>query len=109
MAGERIVVHSAGTAPSDVLNPAVVEVMGEKGIDIIDHRPQVLTQAMGLNADVIITMGCGDVCPVYPGRRYLDWELSDPVGKSVDEIRAIRDEIEQRVATLVEELLASTS
>src|SRR5208282_5642675 len=77
LGGDRVVVHSAGTAPGEELNPAVVEVMREKGIDITGQRPQVLTMAMGLGSDVIITMGCGDTCPVYPGKRYLDWELTD--------------------------------
>jgi protein-tyrosine-phosphatase len=103
---DHVIVHSAGTAPGDELNPAVVAAMREKGIDIMDQVPQALTTAMGLNADVIITMGCGDSCPVYPGKRYLDWELTDPAGKSIDEIRAIRDDIEQRVGALLGELTA---
>jgi len=109
MAGERVVIHSAGTSPGEHLNPAVVEVMREKGIDITDQRPQVLTEQMGRNADVIITMGCGDSCPVYPGKRYLDWELTDPAGKSLDEVRPIRDDIERRVAGLLDELLNPTT
>jgi arsenate reductase (thioredoxin) len=109
LGGEQVVVHSAGTAPGDVLNPAVVEVMNERGIDITDQRPHVLTDAMALNADVIITMGCGDACPVYPGTRHLDWDLADPAGKTVDAIRSIRDEIERRVAALLKELASSTS
>lgn len=109
LGGERVVVHSAGTAPGEELNPAVVEVMREKGIDITDQRPQVLTEAMGLSSSVIITMGCGDACPVYPGTRYLDWDLSDPAGKSINEIRPIRDDIEQRVVDLLAALLTSTN
>ena len=102
---DRVIVHSAGTAPGEELNPAVVAVMREKGIDIAIQTPQVLTQEMGLSADVIITMGCGDSCPVYPGKRYLDWELTDPAGRSIDEIRPIRDDIERRVADLLNQLL----
>ena len=109
MAGGRVVIHSAGTSPGEHLNPAVVEVMREKGIDITDQRPQVLTEQMGRNADVIVTMGCGDTCPVYPGKRYLDWELTDPAGKSLDEVRPIRDDIERRVAGLLDELLNPTT
>lgn len=105
LGGDRVVVHSAGTAPGDHLNPSVVEVMREKGIDITDQEPQVLTEAMGLESDVIVTMGCGDACPVYPGKRYLDWELTDPAGRSLDEVRPIRDDIEQRVSALLDELL----
>jgi protein-tyrosine-phosphatase len=103
--GDRVVIHSAGTAPGDNLNPAVVEVMREKGIDITEQKPQALTEAMGLSSDVIITMGCGDACPVYPGKRYVDWALSDPAGKSLDEVRPIRDDIEKRVVSLLDELL----
>jgi arsenate reductase len=106
LGGERVIVHSAGTAPGEHLNPAVVATMGERGIDIAEQRPQVLTEALGLSSDVIITMGCGDACPVYPGKRYLDWDLPDPAGMSVDEIRPIRDEIERRVVALLDELLS---
>jgi arsenate reductase len=103
--GEHVVVHSAGSAPGEVLNPAVVEVMREKGIDISNEAPQKLTNEMGLQANVIVTMGCGDACPVYPGKRYVDWELVDPAGKGVDEVRGIRDDIEQRVRDLLADLL----
>jgi arsenate reductase (thioredoxin) len=107
--GERVIVHSAGTAPGEQLNPAVVATMSEKGIDVAEQRPHALTDAMGRSADVIITTGCGDSCPVYPGKRYLDWELPDPAGMSVDEIRPIRDDIERRVAALLDELLSTDS
>ncbi|MGD0852175.1 MAG: arsenate reductase ArsC [Acidimicrobiales bacterium] len=100
----RIIVHSAGTAPGEQLNPAVVAAMAEKGIDITDQIPQELTEAMGLSADVIITMGCGDSCPVYPGKRYLDWDLPDPAGRTMEEIRPIRDDIERRVVKLLDGL-----
>lgn len=102
----RIVIHSAGSAPGETLNPAVVDAMAEIGIDISGERPKKLTDDMALESDVIVTMGCGDACPVYPGKRYLDWELPDPAGKRLDEVRPIRDEIERRVKGLVAELLS---
>ena len=105
LAGERVVVHSAGSAPGEALNPAVVEALGEWEIDISQNRPKKLTDEMALHCDVIVTMGCGDACPVYPGKRYVDWELDDPHGKSLDEVRAIRDEIHRRVEALARELL----
>jgi arsenate reductase len=103
----RVVVHSAGSAPGETLNPAVIMAMREKDIDISNETPKVLTAEMGESADVIVTMGCGDACPVYPGKKYVDWELSDPAGKDIDEVRAIRDEIEGRVNELITELLSS--
>ena len=102
---ERIVVHSAGSAPGEALNPTVVDAMREKGIDLHDETPRKLTNEMGSSADVIVTMGCGDACPVYPGKRYLDWELTDPAGKSIEQVRHIRDDIESRVRALIGELL----
>lgn len=105
-AGERVVVRSAGSAPGEALNPAVVAAMGEWGLDISAARPTGLTDDMARSADVIVTMGCGDACPVYPGKRYVDWELADPAGLPVDEVRPIRDEIDLRVRALLEELLA---
>jgi arsenate reductase len=102
-----VVVHSAGSAPGETLNPAVIMAMREKDIDISNETPKVLTAEMGENADVIVTMGCGDACPVYPGKKYVDWELTDPAGKDIDEVRAIRDEIEGRVNDLITELLSS--
>jgi arsenate reductase (thioredoxin) len=104
-AGDRVVVHSAGSAPGEILNPAVVSAMAELGIDMSDERPKKLTDEMGMSADVIITMGCGDACPVYPGKRYLDWDLPDPAGKSLDEVRSIRDEIEVLVESLMAQIL----
>lgn len=103
--GDRIVVHSAGSAPGEVLNPAVVEAMAEVGIDIADRRPKRLTDDVARRADVIVTMGCGDACPVYAGKRYVDWQLPDPSGRPVEEVRPIRDEIETRVRGLADELL----
>jgi arsenate reductase (thioredoxin) len=105
LGGGDVVVHSAGSAPGETLNRAVVTAMSEVGLDISHETPQALTLEMGKRADVIITMGCGDACPVYPGKRYLDWELTDPAGKELDEVRVIRDDIEARVRTLIDQLL----
>ena len=104
LAGDTVVVHSAGSAPGEALNPAVVAAMAEVGIDISAERPKKLTDDMAQGANVIVTMGCGDACPVYPGKRYVDWELPDPAGKPLEEVRPIRDEIAARVETLLEEL-----
>ena len=106
LAGDRIDVLSAGSEPADRLNPAAVEAMREKGIDISSSVPALLSDADVRSADVVITIGCGDACPVYPGKRYEDWELDDPAGKSVAGVRPIRDEIERRVTRLVSELTA---
>jgi arsenate reductase len=103
--GDRVVVHSAGSAPGELLNPAVVDAMREEGVDISNEVPTRLTEAMGLSADVIVTMGCGDACPVYRGKRYVDWELRDPAGQSIEDVRLIRDDIERRVKALMNELL----
>lgn len=103
--GDRVVVHSAGSAPGETLNPAVVAAMAEVGLDISAQKPKKLTDDMAFGADVVVTMGCGDACPVYPGKRYLDWELTDPAGKELEEVRAIRDDIACRVDGLLEELL----
>ena len=101
----RVVVHAAGTAPGETLHPGVVAAMQEIGLDISRASPQRLTDEMGRAADLIVTMGCGDSCPVYPQKRYLDWQLDDPAGKSIDEVRPIRDDIERRVRALIAELL----
>ena len=105
-AGDRIRVRSAGTTPAETVNPNVVLVMAEIGIDLAgaDVRPKVLTEAAVAASDVVITMGCGDACPFYPGTRYLDWQLDDPAGKPIEEIRPIRDEIDRRVRQLIDEL-----
>jgi arsenate reductase (thioredoxin) len=100
-AGERIRVISAGSEPADELNPAVVEAMNELGIDISAERPKKLEDGMVRESDVVITMGCGDACPIYAGKRYEDWELEDPAGKDLDTVRRIRDEIERRVDALL--------
>ena len=106
MGGDDVVVLSAGSAPGERLNPAVVDAMAERGLDITSESPTRLTEEMGLAADVIVTMGCGDECPYYPGKRYDDWELDDPAGQGLEVFRPIRDEIERRVAALVAELTA---
>ena len=100
-AGDRVIVRSAGSAPGDEINPAAVQVMNELGIDMSQEFPKPLTDEFVQAADVVITMGCGDACPIYPGKRYEDWELDDPAGKSVEEVRRIRDELAARVQTLI--------
>jgi arsenate reductase len=102
-AEERVRVISAGSEPADRLNPAVVEAMNEIGIDISAERPKRLEDGMVREADVVITMGCGDACPIYPGKRYEDWELEDPSGKDLETVRRIRDEIAKRVDVLLTE------
>ena len=102
--GDRVVVRSAGSAPAGSVNPAVVEAMAEVGLDISEERPKPLTDALARAADVVITMGCGDACPVHPGKRYLDWVLPDPPGQDVGDVRPIRDEIDRRVRALLEEM-----
>ena len=106
-AGDRIVVRSAGTAPADTINAAVVEAMADIGIDLhaTGATPKLLTEAAVHASDVVITMGCGDECPFFPGTRYLDWALDDPAGLGVEAVRPIRDEIDRRVRSLVAELL----
>ncbi len=108
LAGEAVEVRSAGSLPAERINPAAVEAMAEVGIDISDQRPTVLTTDAVEASDVVITMGCGDACPVFPGKRYLDWQLEDPAGKGVESVRPIRDEIERRVRALVAELVAAS-
>jgi protein-tyrosine-phosphatase len=105
----RVRVLSAGSEPADRLNPVVVEAMRELGADISSERPKGLEDAMVREADVVITMGCGDACPIYPGKRYEDWELEDPSGKDLETVRGIRDEIEKRIDALLSDLLAERS
>jgi protein-tyrosine-phosphatase len=105
LAGDRVTVRSAGSAPADAVNPAVVQAMAEVGIDLSAEVPKVLTDEAALASDVIITMGCGDACPVFPGKRYLDWQLPDPAGQGVAAVRPIRDEIERRIKGLIAELV----
>ncbi len=106
---DDVIVHSAGSEPGEALNPAVVDAMREKGVDISNESPRKLTDEMGRNADVIVTMGCGDACPVYPGKRYVDWELTDPAGRTIEEVRLIRDDIERRVQDLITDLQTTNS
>jgi arsenate reductase (thioredoxin) len=101
LAGDRVAVHSAGSAPADEINPAAVQVMAELGIDLTGASPSRLTDEHVKEADVVVTMGCGDACPIYPGKRYEDWEVEDPAGKSVDEVRRIRDDVARRVEALI--------
>jgi protein-tyrosine-phosphatase len=103
-AAGRARVRSAGSTPADEINPAVVEAMREIGLDLSKEFPKLLTTDAVEAADVVVTMGCGDACPIFPGKRYLDWDLPDPNGRSVEEVRSIRDEIEGRVRGLLEEL-----
>jgi arsenate reductase (thioredoxin) len=103
-AAGRVRVRSAGSAPADTINPAVREAMAEVGIDISAEQPKLLTTDAVEASDVVITMGCGDACPIFPGKRYLDWALPDPAGKGVDAVRPIRDDIDGRVRDLLVEL-----
>ena len=107
LAGERVHVRSAGSAPADELNEAVVQAMSEVGVDLSDERPKSLTDDAVHASDVVITMGCGDACPIFPGKRYLDWDVDDPAGKPLHDVRAIRDEIDRRVRGLLEELVST--
>ncbi len=104
LGGNRVVIYSAGSAPGETLNPAVVVAMNEVGIDISAESPKKLTDQMARDADVIVTMGCGDECPYYPGKRYDDWELTDPAGQPLEVVRAVRDDIKSRVRALLDEL-----
>ncbi|GAB3569004.1 arsenate reductase ArsC [Amycolatopsis endophytica] len=104
-AAGRVTVRSAGSAPAESINPAVVEVIAELGLDLSREFPKPLTTEAVHAADVVVTMGCGDACPVFPGKRYLDWQLDDPAGQDADAVRRIRDEIDRRVRALLAELL----
>ena len=105
LAGDRIDVRSAGSAPADQINPVAVAAMAEEGIDITGEQPKILTTDAVKASDVVITMGCGDTCPFYPGKRYEDWVLDDPAGQGIESVRPIRDEIRRRIETLLAELL----
>jgi protein-tyrosine-phosphatase len=102
----RIHVRSAGSDPGEAINPAVVEAMDEVGVDMSEEFPKPLTDEVVRAADVVITMGCGDACPIYPGKRYEDWTLDDPAGQDIETVRRIRDQIDARVQTLISALLA---
>ncbi|MEV8549814.1 arsenate reductase ArsC [Streptomyces glaucescens] len=104
LAGDRIEVRSAGSVPADQVNPAAVEAMREVGLNIADQQPKVLTTEAVQASDYVITMGCGDACPIFPGKRYLDWALEDPAGKGVEAVRPIRDEIRKRIEGLIAEI-----
>ena len=105
LAADRVEVLSAGSEPKDQINPVAIEAMAEDGIDIAGNTPKILTVDAVKESDVVITMGCGDACPIFPGKRYLDWQLADPAGKGVESVRPIRDEIETRIRQLVADLL----
>jgi len=105
LAGGRIDVRSAGSMPGNQINPVAIEAMAEDGIDISTQTPKILTTESVQASDVVITMGCGDACPIFPGKRYEDWELEDPAGKGIDTVRRVRDDIRGRVKTLIGELL----
>jgi arsenate reductase (thioredoxin) len=105
LAGDRAIIYSAGSDPGEKLNAAVVDAMKEVDLDISSESPKKLTDEMGLRADVIVTMGCGDSCPIYPGKRYLDWKLEDPTGKDLQTVRSIRDEIRGLVMALIKDLI----
>ena len=105
LGGEAVQVYSAGSAPADHINPMAVNAMAEVGIDITNQQPKKWTDDMVLEVDVIISMGCGDTCPVYTGKRYLDWEIDDPAGQEIEMVRVVRDQIEERVRRLLSEIL----
>ena len=104
----RIEVRSAGSAPADAVNPAAVAAMAEDGIDMSAELPKLLTTAAVKESDVVITMGCGDACPIFPGKRYEDWQLDDPAGRGLEAVRPIRDEIKARISALINDLLPAT-
>jgi arsenate reductase len=104
LGGDRVTVRSAGSDPAEAINPAAAEAMAEVGVEIGDAAPKLLERDAVEGADVVITMGCGDACPIFPGKRYEDWELDDPAGQSLETVRRIRDEIQARVETLLDSL-----
>ncbi len=108
LAGDAVEVRSAGSEPADRINPAAVEVMREVGIDITGRRPRILEYDTVESSDVIVTMGCGDACPYFPGKRYEDWKLDDPAGQGIEAVRPIRDEIRTRIEALLADLLPAT-
>ena len=109
LGGDRVEVRSAGSEPKGQVNPVAIRAMAEVGIDIAGNQPKVLTTDTVRESDAVITMGCGDACPVFPGKRYEDWDLTDPAGRGIDEVRPIRDEIGRRVQALLTELLPDGS
>ena len=109
LAGDRVEVLSAGSEPKDRINPVAIQAMAEEGIDIAGSTPKILTVDAVRESDVVITMGCGDACPIFPGKRYEDWELEDPAGKDLVTVRRVRDDIRGRVETLIAELVPATA
>ena len=109
LAGDRVEVRSAGSIPGDRINPSAVAAMAEVGIDITGQHPKILTVEAVKDSDVVITMGCGDACPIFPGKRYEDWDLSDPAGQDVAAVRPIRDEIRARIEALLGEILPAST
>jgi protein-tyrosine-phosphatase len=109
LAGDRVEVLSAGSEPKDQVNPVAVEAMAEEGIDISANTPKVLTVDAVRESDVVITMGCGDACPIFPGKRYEDWQLDDPAGQGIEPVRSIRDDIRRRVEALIAELAPASA
>ena len=109
LAGDRIEVLSAGSEPKDQVNPVAIEAMAEEGIDIASNTPKIITVEAVKESDAVITMGCGDACPIFPGKRYEDWELADPAGQGIESVRAIRNDIRARVERLVAELLPESA
>jgi arsenate reductase len=107
LAGERVEVRSAGSAPAEQVNPVAVEAMREVGIDITSEQPKILTPEAVQTSDVVITMGCGDACPVFPGKRYEDWKLDDPAGQDIEAVRPIRDDIRRRIEKLLADLVSA--
>ncbi len=109
LAGDRVNVLSAGSEPADEINPVAVHAMAEDGIDIRGASPKILTTQAVKESDVVITMGCGDTCPIFPGKRYEDWDLDDPAGQGIEAVRPIRDEIKNRIEKLLADLLPATT
>jgi arsenate reductase (thioredoxin) len=107
LAGDRVEVRSAGSAPAEQVNPVAVEAMREVGIDITSEQPKILTPEAVQTSDVVITMGCGDACPVFPGKRYEDWKLDDPAGQDIEAVRPIRDDIRRRIEKLLADLVSA--
>ncbi|PZE86591.1 heat-shock protein HtpX [Curtobacterium sp. MCLR17_039] len=109
LGGDRVEVLSAGSAPKDQINPIAIQAMAEDGIDIAGNQPKILTTDAVRDSDAVITMGCGDACPIFPGKRYEDWDLTDPAGRGIEDVRPIRDDIKHRVQTLLAELLPTNA
>jgi arsenate reductase len=109
LAGDRVDVLSAGSEPKDQINPIAIQAMAEEGIDIAGNQPKVLTTQAVRDSDVVITMGCGDACPIFPGKRYEDWELTDPAGRGIEDVRPIRDDIKGRIQALLAEIAPATA